>query len=388
MNTVNWDVLIPLICYFVGVYILGFYSLRIVSRAVRREGTGFLAEYLTGDRNLGGFVLAMTLVATYLSAGSFIGGPGAAYSIGLAWVFLAMSQMPTGYFTLSVLGKKFAIVARKINAVTVTDFLNMELCTQLQDDLSIPVVYISTAELTQGQGIGIDFVGALGVGFSQRVKEVLDLNICEGHGGNRPKQEIKNDSFISKIPLLWFPVIAGMGAAIVIALVFAGFEATMMLKKSSVNTAMQKLGALPEVPIEEITRKGDIEKKKNIALKSLSTHTDQALLLTRLTALLPKGIVFESIETVFQEVIQTSADRGSRTKKLDYAKLEKKRVLKIVAYAYLKNSNEEVKRINEFVSALKKDDFFSKTFTEIKLGALKVNSKRDHQLTTFMLECQ
>ena len=33
-----------------------------------------------------------------------------------------MSQMPTGYFTLSVLGKKFAIVARKINAVTVTDF--------------------------------------------------------------------------------------------------------------------------------------------------------------------------------------------------------------------------------------------------------------------------
>jgi sodium/pantothenate symporter len=106
--------------------LIGFYSLKFVSRA--REGAvsdegGFLTEYLAGGRDLGGFVLAMTMVATYLSAGSFIGGPGTAYTFGLGWVFLAMSQMPTGYFTLAVLGKKFAIVARKIDAVTVTDFL-------------------------------------------------------------------------------------------------------------------------------------------------------------------------------------------------------------------------------------------------------------------------
>lgn len=123
MGNARIDILIPLVIYLAGIYVLGFYSARIVSRASRREGKGFLSEYLIGDRNLGGFVLAMTLVATYLSAGSFIGGPGAAYTHGLAWVFLAMSQMPTGYFTLAVLGKKFAIIARKINAVTVTDFL-------------------------------------------------------------------------------------------------------------------------------------------------------------------------------------------------------------------------------------------------------------------------
>jgi sodium/pantothenate symporter len=32
---------------------------------------------------MGGFVLAMTLTATYISASSFIGGPGAAYKYGL-----------------------------------------------------------------------------------------------------------------------------------------------------------------------------------------------------------------------------------------------------------------------------------------------------------------
>ncbi|MEI5528418.1 hypothetical protein WB388_48595, partial [Streptomyces brasiliscabiei] len=34
-----------------------------------------------------------------------------------------MSQVVTGYFVLMVLGKKFAITARKYNAVTLIDFL-------------------------------------------------------------------------------------------------------------------------------------------------------------------------------------------------------------------------------------------------------------------------
>ncbi|TCO79393.1 sodium/pantothenate symporter [Marinisporobacter balticus] len=125
MTNTNWNVLMPLIFYFIGVFVIGFYSMKFVSKASIHEGeeNGFLSEYLAGGRDLGGFVLAMTLVTTYLSAGSFIGGPGAAYTFGMAWVFLAMTQMPTGYFTLAVLGKKFAIVARKINAVTITDFI-------------------------------------------------------------------------------------------------------------------------------------------------------------------------------------------------------------------------------------------------------------------------
>ena len=36
-------------------------------------------EYFLGSRSMGGIVLAMTLTATYISASSFIGGPGAAY---------------------------------------------------------------------------------------------------------------------------------------------------------------------------------------------------------------------------------------------------------------------------------------------------------------------
>lgn len=72
---------------------------------------------------MGGLVLAMTLVATFTSASSFIGGPGVAYTKGLVWVYLSMIQVPTAFIILGVIGKKFAVISRKIDACTVTDYL-------------------------------------------------------------------------------------------------------------------------------------------------------------------------------------------------------------------------------------------------------------------------
>lgn len=116
--TVNWGVLLPLLLFMVAVYIVGIWASRKTSKS-----KSFLADYFLGNRELGGLVLAMTMVATYGSASSFLGGPGAAYSSGLGWVLLSMTQVATGYFVLLVLGKKFAIVTRRYRAVTLVDFL-------------------------------------------------------------------------------------------------------------------------------------------------------------------------------------------------------------------------------------------------------------------------
>ncbi|MGM8365682.1 sodium/pantothenate symporter [Virgibacillus sp. W0181] len=114
----NWQAIIPLLGFLVIIFGIGLYSVRYV-----RTSTSFLQEYFLGGRSMGGFMLAMTMTATYGSASSFIGGPGTAYTQGLGWVLLAMSQVATGYFVLMVLGKKFAIVTRKYQAVTMVDFL-------------------------------------------------------------------------------------------------------------------------------------------------------------------------------------------------------------------------------------------------------------------------
>ncbi len=112
------EVILPLLIFMIIFFMIGFWANRYV-----KSSNSFLQEYFLGGRELGGFVLAMTMIATYGSASSFIGGPGVAYKTGLGWVLLSMAQLPMGYFVLMVLGKKFAIIARKNNYVTIIDFL-------------------------------------------------------------------------------------------------------------------------------------------------------------------------------------------------------------------------------------------------------------------------
>src|SRR5699024_6530763 len=93
----NWNVIIPLILFTIIIFAIGFWSSRKLS-----SSNSFLSDYFLGGRELVGLVLAMTMVATYGSATSFLGGPGAAYSICLGWVLLSMTQVASGYFVLVI----------------------------------------------------------------------------------------------------------------------------------------------------------------------------------------------------------------------------------------------------------------------------------------------
>lgn len=94
-----------------------------VNKIKHRKDVDFTEEYFIGSRNMGGFVLAMTIIASYVGASSFIGGPGIAYKLGLGWVLLACIQVPTAFFTLGIIGKKLAIISRRIKGVTIIDLL-------------------------------------------------------------------------------------------------------------------------------------------------------------------------------------------------------------------------------------------------------------------------
>ena len=116
----HWQVILPLVLFLIIIFMIGLWA-----NTRLRQSDSFLQEYFLGGREMGGFLLAMTMIATYGSASSFIGGPGVAYTKGLGWVLLAMAQLPAGYFVLMVLGKKFAIIARKFNTITLIDFLKI-----------------------------------------------------------------------------------------------------------------------------------------------------------------------------------------------------------------------------------------------------------------------
>lgn len=114
----KWDVLIPIFLALIATFAIGI----VLHKKMKVKNANFQEDYFIGGRSLGPFVLTFTLLASAASAGTFIGSPGVAYTSGFSWVLILLTQVGMGVYILGILGKKFAIVARKINAVTLTDF--------------------------------------------------------------------------------------------------------------------------------------------------------------------------------------------------------------------------------------------------------------------------
>ncbi len=119
--TASLETVIPVVLYLLLSFAVALWARK--KTASSSSSQGFIEDYFIGGRSMGGFVLAMTIIASYTSASSFVGGPGVAYRLGLSWVLLAMIQVPTTFLTLGILGKRFAIMARKTKSVTITDYL-------------------------------------------------------------------------------------------------------------------------------------------------------------------------------------------------------------------------------------------------------------------------
>lgn len=115
----RWDILLPIFLYLLITFFIGGY----LHKYLKQSKKSFQEEYFVGGRSLGPIVLAFTVMASAASAGTFIGAPGLAYDVGFSWILVVMTQVTMGVYILGMLGKKFAIVARKIKAVTLTDFL-------------------------------------------------------------------------------------------------------------------------------------------------------------------------------------------------------------------------------------------------------------------------
>lgn len=136
--SIDYKVLILFTTIFLGIILLPIILNKI--NQVTHHHIGFFEKYYLADRKVSGLVLAITLMSTYGSASTFLGGPGVAYKLGYGWVLLAVIQVVTGYFVLLVLAKKFKKAAKKINAITISDYLKNRYKSKV-------VAYLSTAAM-------------------------------------------------------------------------------------------------------------------------------------------------------------------------------------------------------------------------------------------------
>ena len=123
-------------------------------RAKAKSNPKFLSEYFIANRSLGGFVLAMTCVATYGSVSSFVGGPGQAYEVGFGWVYMSAVQVTSLFLLYGIIGKKIALVGRKINALTVIDVIRVRYKSDFLATLSAVIILIFFVAMMVAQFVG------------------------------------------------------------------------------------------------------------------------------------------------------------------------------------------------------------------------------------------
>src|SRR5919198_544776 len=117
LSAESWQVLVAFGCYLVGVMLLGIISHRFLTRG------SFVKAYFLGNRGLGPWVLALTIAATAISGGTFMGFPSLIYTNGWVMALWIASYMVVPLTTMALLGKRINQVARMSGAVTVPDVL-------------------------------------------------------------------------------------------------------------------------------------------------------------------------------------------------------------------------------------------------------------------------
>ena len=134
--------ILALMPVFVFMIIMLIVSIYVRRPSAKKASEGFVKDYFIGSRSLGGFVLAMTTVATYSSVSSFVGGPGQAWSIGFGWIYMSVVQVTALLLVLGILGKKMAMVSRKIDAVTIIDVIRHRHQSDVLANISAIIIVI------------------------------------------------------------------------------------------------------------------------------------------------------------------------------------------------------------------------------------------------------
>jgi SSS family transporter len=82
-----------------------------------------LSDYLVAGRNLGGWVVALSFYATFMSTNTFIGAAGKSYSVGMVWCIGIVVYVGLCCVSWFLVAPRFVPLTREYGSLTVADFL-------------------------------------------------------------------------------------------------------------------------------------------------------------------------------------------------------------------------------------------------------------------------
>ena len=100
------------------------YLLLLVYHAWRgQRKVSNLSDYLVAGRNLGGWIVALSFYATFMSTNTFIGAAGKSYDVGLVWCIGIVVYVGLCCVSWFVVAPRFVPLTREYGSLTVADFL-------------------------------------------------------------------------------------------------------------------------------------------------------------------------------------------------------------------------------------------------------------------------
>ncbi len=109
-----------------GIIVLGIYMIGMLGIGIycNKKYANSLSGFLTGGRNLGPWVFALTYGSTYLSASTFIGNTGTAYQAGMAYLMMPVAQVVLLPIGLILFSHGLRRVSVRLNAMTIPEYVS------------------------------------------------------------------------------------------------------------------------------------------------------------------------------------------------------------------------------------------------------------------------
>jgi len=112
---------------------IAYFSGKIMEKVPVDE---YAEEFYTQGRTMGAIIAGFLVSASTASAGTFIGGPGLAYSIGMSWSLVGFSFVPLAISIYGTIGKRVGIISRRFNINSYLDLLSK----RYEDHLGVVIV--------------------------------------------------------------------------------------------------------------------------------------------------------------------------------------------------------------------------------------------------------
>ena len=156
---------------------LGGYMVMLVRHCLEgSKETENTKDYLTGGGKLGGWTIALSFYATFVSTNSFVGHAGKSWDVGLIWYVKGLVIVASCYIAWYVVAPRFFRRAREYDSLTVPDFLGTRYESSLLRRIAAVIIFGAAAlylvavykgsALALQQFLGLDYkVAAVAVFF-------------------------------------------------------------------------------------------------------------------------------------------------------------------------------------------------------------------------------